>query len=107
MAKRRGFVCRVHQEIHRELSSLVTSVNVAGRLLDLAFRRPANRLVRTPLQRLGSKKVGREAIAFALFAFYAENDYLAIGTPPIFVSMSLETLRFIGRHHSAPSCQRP
>src|SRR5688572_5578423 len=96
-----------HDEIHRELNAFVMAANVAGVLTRLAFKRPTDRSLKTPIQKLGKKRIGREAIAAALFAYYADNDYLASGMPPIFVSMTLETARFIGRHHSAPSCQRP
>jgi len=56
--------------------------------------------------------VGREAIAAGLFAFYAQNDYLDVGIPPVFVSLAAETILFIkpkskGGRNSAPFCQRP
>jgi RHS repeat-associated protein len=97
-----------HDSLHRELYKFKVAINFAGFSIDLlVFRKPSSRIVKTPLQRLGSKAVGRGAIAAGLAWFYTSNEWVGKGSPSIGRNLALETPRFIGKHHSAPACQRP
>jgi uncharacterized membrane protein len=97
----------MHDDIHRQLNAYSIGINVAGIAIDLlVYKKPTKKIPFTPLQRLGAKSGGRAAIAAGLAAFYASNDYLTSGSPPIGLQLALETPRFIGKYNSAPLCRR-
>jgi RHS repeat-associated protein len=97
-----------HDKLHFNLYRYKLGIDLAGVAIDLlVYRKPTSRIIRTPLQRLGAKAVGRAAIASGLAFFYARDDWLTKGKPSIGLNLALETPRFVGRHHSAPVCQRP
>lgn len=72
----------------------------------LIYKKPTSRLVNTPIQRAGTKPVGRAAIAAGLGYFYAFGGYLGTGAPPVALALAVETPRFIGKNHTAPNCHR-
>ena len=85
----------------------IQTAQTAGTVIDLlVYKRPTSRILKTPLQRLGAKAVGRGAIAAGLAFFYNRDNWLWKGSPPIGLILARETPRFIGKHHSAPACQR-
>jgi len=97
----------IHDSLHTQLYNYTLAINVLGYAVDLiVYRRPTSRTVKTPMQRLGAKAVGRAAIAAGLGFFYNSEDLLGVGSLPIGVVLALETPRYIGKHNSAPDCQR-
>ena len=97
----------LHDSLHTQLYNYTLAINVLGFTVDLiVYRKPTNRAIKTPMQRLGAKAVGRAAIAAGLGFFYSSEDLLGVGSPPIGLVLALETPRYIGKHNSAPDCQR-
>jgi hypothetical protein len=56
--------------------------------------------IKSPVKKLGQTVGGRTAIAAGLQLFYFDGKYSTRGTPPIEVALLLETVKFIGTHHT-------
>jgi RHS repeat-associated protein len=106
----------VHQkELHAELDAFEMMVNVAGIVLDRAFKRNKTPSQKSAVVRLGRTIVGRTAIANGLALFYTEfgwwDEGVSKGRQPfgahtIGEIFPYEAARFIANHHSYPTCSR-
>lgn len=85
---------------------------MAGKSIDILFKKRKRKTKLTAMQRLGRTKEGRGAIAAGLGKFYSYNEYWGLGRPSIQMAFNMERNKFVAGHTSynarnaSKSCRR-
>lgn len=71
----------IHYELHGKLYRASASINIAGRIWELTFRKRKNKHQLNFTQKVARYRIGRAAILAGLEEFYRDNDYFPKGQP--------------------------
>lgn len=108
----------IHDTLHLNLFTFSTSVDIAGKIYDVAFNKKKKKEKYTATTKLARTIAGRKAIAARLLAYYTRDGYIGMTTPIPKKGMNIfgeffakEEQRFTkskraGGKYSYPLCKR-